>query len=118
LSKAINWLKSRCRGYNCENNVWDTAVVVRALSELSIKDKRVMKAAEWLYNHVMEHYKSLKPHHIAQAIIALAKYGDLQRARKLAEKLSEILRNKDIKDCYILGQVVEAFIMAGYDPFS
>ncbi|OYT37975.1 MAG: hypothetical protein B6U89_06520 [Desulfurococcales archaeon ex4484_58] len=118
VSKAVNWIKSKCTEYNCEGNIWDTAIVVRALLELGIKDEWVFKSINWIYENTIENYKHEKPHHVAQAIIALARYGDLKRARELTNKLKEILINIELKDCYVLGQVIEAFVATGLDPFS
>jgi len=119
IEKAVMWLKKKCGVYGCESNVWDTSVVLEALTKLGIEDELRNTLAQWLSKYVSENFKSLKLHHIARAIIALYTFNDKESAKKIAERLEERLKSfENLDDAYVCGQIVEALSLLGYDPYD
>ncbi len=120
VSKAIKWLRKKCNP-DCEGNLWDTSITLRALNSLGMHDEWSNKMSEWIYNQLKKYSsgeKDFKPHHIAQALIALAEYeneyidGIIHSLSKFLENLYTIINlyadHPESIDGYVFGQVIEA----------
>lgn len=113
LKKAIDFLSLSYKRNHWEDDVWDTAIAVRALTKTKLLDshKLAEEPLQWL--RTLSIPGNLSPHHIAQVAMAFAEAG---ADRNLLEKTIESLK-KCFRECkldyspYVLAQVAEALCL-------
>lgn len=121
LLKASKWLKDVLNVDNWENNLWDTSICFQALYRYEIRDDWIFRVLEWIKRTCEERAEKLPLHHLAQAIQALLDAGLEEDARKVCEiiiyrMMSHMLDKDNYMDPYIVGQVLDALVRAGYTP--
>lgn len=109
IGKAVNWLLGRFKMDSWGNNLWDTAMVLRAFKALDLDVHEAHRALNWISKRVeeMDDYIPNDIHHVAQGLIALHEWG--QPATQLAEEFIKVLKEIDLDQIepYKLGQIME-----------
>jgi hypothetical protein len=114
ISKAIesggDFLVTKYEENRWEEAVWDTAVAVRALAEVSLEKHQsfIKRSVNWLIQQE-EMQRNYGPHHLAQRLITLIQTGvhkDIIKAS--SRKLSEQLESENFNySPYVLSQCLE-----------
>lgn len=119
VEKTVEWLKTT-QNDNWGENVWDTAIVTRALLTLGVREDWVQRALKWLETQ-KETAWGLKTgsglHHVAQALNTMV-VGRCDNETITHCKQVILEKIPEEHDPYVIGQVAEALIRAGENPAS
>ena len=108
--KAVGFLSNSYEQNQWEQDVWDTAIAVRALIGVKVLDshKIAERPLQWLRTVQLPGH--LSPHHIAQLVLAFSEAGaDRTIIDEAIDHLEAMIKNSKLKySPYVLAQVAEA----------
>jgi hypothetical protein len=113
FSAAEEYLKKRFKENKYETALWDTSVAARALSSCGLNSREFL-TTEIIPFLLQYNTLNVKPHHLAQRILALENNGiEIKTIQEAIDELKNYLFNSDWTKFspYIISQCVEAFYL-------